>query len=282
MEDWDAWSAKASKMYWRPNTLSSPYRVAELKFNKEFGADLHYAAHHSTIATDFDAIINNWATEGLNYYVVAKMSWNPDANVQQLVDEYCRDGFGPAADEIRRYFKIAEEITDVREPEMFRRYNNGNPINVTVHVRPDTLIEFYTPEKMAQLRALLDVATKKLAGTENEEFRKRVDFLRIGLDWTDIQIRAHRVLNAFKKDQPVDLVAADKLLRERRAMMIKIFNESPMAINVAYLNWGDRGYWQPLQQAITKAGIKAPAEVPGGMTVDADENGNPIVVPKTK
>jgi hypothetical protein len=281
MEDWDAWSQKASKLYWRPNTLSSPYRIAELKFNSEYGKDLNYAAHHSTIATDFDSIINNWATEGLNYYIVAKMNWNPDANVQQLMDEYCRDGFGPAADEIKRYFKIAEQITDVREPEMFRRYNNGNPIGVTVHVRPDTLIEYYTPEKMAQLRALLDAATQKTSGAQNEDFRKRVDFLRIGLDWTDIQIRAHKVLNAFKKDQPVDLVAAEKLLRERRAMMLKIFNENPMAINVAYLNWGDRGYWQPLNQAIAKAGIKPPAGTEGKTMIDADENGQPIVVPKT-
>lgn len=282
MDDWDGWSAKASKIYWRPNTLSAPWRVGELKFNRDYAKDLGYAAHHSAIATDFDSILNSWATEGLNYYVLAKLNWDPDAKVDDLVAEYCQAGFRPAAGEIRSYFKKVGDLTGTREAEMYSRLQAG-PDKVTLHVRPDTLTEFYTPKLMAELSGLLDAAAKKAGGpgAENENIRRRIEFLRVGLDWTDMQTRAYKMLIAWTKKQPVDLVAAAKLLEERRAMERKIFTDNPLAVNVAYINYGDRGWWDALQKAIVAAGAAAaPADKPGNTMIDADENGHPIVVPK--
>ena len=56
---------------------------------------LDYLSRHGMVGTDFDACLHNWATHGLNYYVLAKLLWNPDADVDALIDEYCRSGFGP-------------------------------------------------------------------------------------------------------------------------------------------------------------------------------------------
>ena len=39
------------------------------------------------IGTDFDSCCHNWATQGLNYYVCAKLHWNPDLDVDALIDE---------------------------------------------------------------------------------------------------------------------------------------------------------------------------------------------------
>jgi hypothetical protein len=281
MDDWGAWSEKASKIYWRPNSLSAPWRTGELKFNRNFGEDLNYAAHHSTIATDFDSILENWATEGLNYYVLARMNWNPDADINQLIDEYCQSGFGPAASEVRAYFDKVEKLTDVKDKDMYER-NDSDPPRAIVHVRVDTLAEYFTPQVISELRGLLDAAARKTSGETNQKIRERIAFLRIGLDWTDMQARAYRTLIAFKKGEHVDLPAAAKLLDARRAMMRQIFNEQPLAVNVAYIDYADRGYWQPLQKAIENAGIKAPATAQGNTAVDADENGQPSVVPKTK
>jgi hypothetical protein len=45
----------------------------------KFGQDFRYLAGHGMMGTDFDACCHHWATHGLNYYVVARLHWNPPA-----------------------------------------------------------------------------------------------------------------------------------------------------------------------------------------------------------
>ena len=280
MDDWDAWSSRASKIYWRPNTLGSGFRFAELKFNSDMADDLIYAAHHSTIATDFDSIFNNWATEGLNYYVIAKLCWNPDQKPEALVDHYCQAGFGPAASEIREYFRRVDEVGRKMYPKVGQLYN-GDPSKVFVSARADTLPEFWTPSVFKELHGLLDAADKRANGEDaaNTLIRRRLDFLRLGLNWTEMQSSSYRLLIDFQKKQPVDLAAAGQLLAQRRTMMKQIFTAAPLAVSVANISYGDHGYWQPLIKAIDAASGAVKVNN-GGNTVDADENGRPLVTPK--
>src|ERR1041385_8620758 len=62
------------------------------------------------MGTDFDSCCHHWATQGLNYYVVARLHWNPEQDVDAIVDDYCRSGFGPAAKAVRRYFDRLEAL----------------------------------------------------------------------------------------------------------------------------------------------------------------------------
>lgn len=282
MDDWEAWSSKASKIFWRPNTLSAPWREAALKLNSDWAKDLQFAAHHSTIATDFDAILNNWATEGLNYYLLARLNWDPDASVDDMVNDYCEKGFGVGAKEIREYFNKADSLTRERQALMLK-LSLGDPANVAVHVRLDSLAALFTPKLKDELSGLLDAAGAKIAGhgPDDEAIRQRIAFLRIGLDWTDLQARSYRMLISFKRGQPVDLAAAGALLEKRRKIMREIFQNSPLAVNVAYVNYADRGYWEPLQKAVRDAAAVKPVGNGDKTMIDADEEGRPIVVPKT-
>jgi hypothetical protein len=47
----------------------------------KFGEDFRYLAGHGMMGTDFDSCCHNWATQGLNYYVVARLHWNPEQDV---------------------------------------------------------------------------------------------------------------------------------------------------------------------------------------------------------
>jgi uncharacterized protein DUF4838 len=51
----------------------------------------------------------NWGTQGLNFYVAARLLWNPDEDVDRLVREFCRDFYGPAAAPMRRYWEGWEQ-----------------------------------------------------------------------------------------------------------------------------------------------------------------------------
>ncbi|MBO4647390.1 MAG: DUF4838 domain-containing protein [Lentisphaeria bacterium] len=52
-----------------------------------------------------------FANCGLTNYVGAKLLWDPDLDVDAVIDDYCRAGFGPAAKEMRAYFDLVEKYT---------------------------------------------------------------------------------------------------------------------------------------------------------------------------
>ena len=45
----------------------------------------------------------------LNVYVTARLYWDPDADVDALLDEYCRLFYGPAAQEMKAFIEYSEE-----------------------------------------------------------------------------------------------------------------------------------------------------------------------------
>src|SRR4029077_14121651 len=75
-----------------------------LLYVHKFGEDFRYLAGHGMMGTDFDSCCHHWATQGLSYYVVARLHWDPEQKVSAIVDYYCRAGFGPSAGSARRYF----------------------------------------------------------------------------------------------------------------------------------------------------------------------------------
>jgi hypothetical protein len=49
---------------------------------------------------------NHWCASGLAYYVAAKKTWNPSLRSEDIVEDFLKNFFGPAADPMRRYFRL--------------------------------------------------------------------------------------------------------------------------------------------------------------------------------
>jgi hypothetical protein len=94
---------------------------------------------------------------------------------------------------------------------------------------------------MAGLRKELAQARKE-AGSD-KLVGKRIAFLELGLRWTEIEARAHAFLSDPKK---ADRGAARKVLDERFALMKEVFEKTPLALNVAYVCWGEDARWARL------------------------------------
>lgn len=232
LREWDAWSKAAGKIYFRPNLMLAGRRDGmPLLYVHKFGKDFRYLSEHGMLGTDFDSCCHNWATQGLNYYIVARLHWNPEQDVDALVDDFCQAGFGPAAKSIRRYFDGLEALMDEAAAKK---------------VKPATV---FTPAALAGLRKNLEQAGRDAAG--DAVILKRIAFLEVGLQWTEIEARSH----AFLEDKArADKEAARKVLDERYVLMRKIFREAPLALNVAYISWGEDGLWAQLgwQRPTTK------------------------------
>ena len=160
---------------------------------------------------------------------MARLHWNPDQNVDALVDDYCQAGFGPAAKSVRRYFDRLEAVMDEA---------------ATKKVKPTTV---FNAKALAGLRKELEQARQD-AGSDST-IAKRIAFLELGLRWTEIEVRAHSFLADPAK---ADKEAAKKTLDERFSLMRQIFQKTPLALNVAYISWGEDALW-------SRVGWKRPA-----------------------
>jgi hypothetical protein len=211
-------------MYFRPNLMLLGRRDGlPLVYVHKFGEDFRYLANHGMMGTDFDSCCHHWATQGLNYYVVARLHWNPEQDVDALVDDYCKAGFGPAAKSVRRYFDRLESLLN----EAATKKGKASAA--------------FTAEALTGLRKELDQARKD-AG-DDATVAKRVAFLELGLSWTEIEAKAHTFLADPEK---ADKGAAKRTLDERYMLMKDIFQKTPLGLNAAYISWGEDASWAKL------------------------------------
>ncbi len=221
---WDGWSRAARRIFFRPNLMLAGRRDGmPLLYVRKFAKDFRHLADHGMMGTDFDACCHHWATQGLNYYVVARLHWDPTADVNAIVEDYCRAGFGPAAAAVRRYFDGLEALTD------------------EVATTKATPAAVFRPEALDRLRAALAQARRDAGG--DPAIARRLAFLEIGLRWTELEVRCHALLAEPAK---ADKAAVNKALDARFALMRQCFRETPLALNVAYISWGEDALWSRL------------------------------------
>jgi len=108
------WSRGGARMILRPNAFC--YFNGRLPFvvTHEMADDLKFMIEHNLWGTDFDGFFAYWATSGPTYYVLARMLWDTDADVKELLDEYYR-AFGPMSAIVKEYFDFWEERTLKRD-----------------------------------------------------------------------------------------------------------------------------------------------------------------------
>lgn len=219
---WEGWQAAGAKrIYWRPNNLHSGYMEGILNRvqGRQIAETMRLLADGGMLATDIQGIYNNWATAGLSYYVAARTCWNPHLGYDTILDDYCQAGFGAGAPAIRRYFQRAESL------------NGTAPGQIA-------------PAVISELTALLDEAARAAGG--DKEVRRRIDFLRKGLEFTAISAEAYRLRDAAAENRPVDKVAAGKLLDRRWLLMRSLSRGVPLAVNIGVVAGHEGSTWQPL------------------------------------
>jgi len=150
---------------------------------------------------------------GLNCYVTAKLLWNPDADVDALLEDYYQTFYGPAAEPMRKFLQLAEsvwasgnhgikwEYGDSRVDAQIRDRTWSPKATVLVD---DPMNNLWTPGTLETLSThLAEAAT--LAQTA--PFRERIDFVKQGFAYTrslcdrerDLALRKKRALTSMKR-----------------------------------------------------------------------------------
>jgi hypothetical protein len=227
---WDAWRARADHIFWRPNVLGRGKRTGVLyAYGSEMADLFHHFTNTGMLATDFDGCHGHWAVQGLNYYVCARLNWNPSLTYEAILDDYCRTGFGPAAEPIKRYFRLAEQTW---RPERHDRKH------------PDEALAL-TPDLLAALRAALADADEAAA---DATVRRRVAFLRMGLNWNALYVRLVNLADAAEAGKPDDTARANDLMAVACHTLRDMARHWPYAVNAPSLvsRSGNFVPWRPL------------------------------------
>lgn len=122
----------------------------------------------------------DFATNGFAYYLAARCLWDASAGFDDLLDDYCRSGFGPAAGPVRRYIDAFLERWEGPLADASLRSGKAEPLATAL----------YDPSWLARRRADLDAAAS--AAGADSAVAARVAFLASGLDFLDCFCAAAR------------------------------------------------------------------------------------------
>lgn len=223
LERWRGWSAKANHLFLRPNLLGGGMSWP-VNFARRLGKDMQGFIADGLSVTDFDCCYQHWATKGLAYYVLAEVMWNPDADVDALISDYCRAGWGPAAGEVESYFLAIERKTDeIFEASTFMGRKVGQQV----------IAEFYTDEFLTEAQGHLDAARVKAAG--DATVLARIDFLQAPIDYARLN-RDWRLLQVAVRAGEGDKQDAYKAATEAKEAFFQDLGIS-WAINTPYLKF---------------------------------------------
>lgn len=241
---WEQWAGVTKNLFLRPNAFHQGHAMPGV-FVTKLDRDIKRCYQTGMIAADFDSVLHHWATQGLNYYVLAKLLWDPSQEVETIVEDYCQKGFGPAGHVIRKYFRELEEVTDRCAREDLSRSNTGKireeELDEAAVKRGEAYLRLartYTPAVIGHLRQTL--AEARSAAGDDEPVKQRIDFLETGLRYGELQAEVHRAFFANRTDTAPLL----RLLDERHEAFRNIVRAQPFAVNVAYIAWREGGMWK--------------------------------------
>lgn len=167
MDIWNGWRKTGIKINYRPNYLLSGYVIPALELAQS-GEMLQFAGANGMMGFDYDSLLGYWATKGPMLYMHMRLGTDPSLSIDKINEEYYA-AFGPAAEDVRKYFDYWIEYTR-KLPHGGVEYRNAQQA-----------AEFYPPEVFSEPEKILSRALNKAVESPRPEFAERVRFLRNGL-----------------------------------------------------------------------------------------------------
>lgn len=122
---------------------------------------------------------NGFANNGLNFYVLGRLLWDPSQDVDAIRRDYVNTAFGPAAPAMDQYYNrwIESWRSQKRSPAAMNSASLSDYRNV---------LSMYPPELREACRRDLDEALEMAGG----DYKRRVEFVRDGFRYFELTINA--------------------------------------------------------------------------------------------
>lgn len=159
----DGWAKSMSRIGWREYN----YNLAEctVPFSKisVWKQDLPYMKKIGCVGLNIESLVY-WHLNGVNTYLAAKMAWNADLNVDQVMDDFYTKFGGKAGPYIKAYWTRIDEA-----------YRTTDAHAGSFYAIPAVWTDALVKACQADLDAAMEAA-------DNDLIRQRVEMFQLGLD----------------------------------------------------------------------------------------------------
>jgi len=235
---WLGWQLTGASVYYRPNWFLDGYAMP-MAFMHQFGDAFQFYHANGMIGTDFDSLVGQWAAQGPNLYLLARIHTRPEVPVDTILDEYY-DAFGPAKDAVREYFTYWEDYAREnreRAANAIRTRRDGNFRRYALYAL--VAQETYPPEVFAPGFELLDKAAAACAKATDPAFAARVAFLREGLEHAKKCVDTAAVINNPTSSPEARKAALSALAAYRRSVETMGISNFDRASSIEADSWKD-------------------------------------------
>ncbi len=208
-EQFKGWADIASNIAWRPN-LSPYFREGGPMDLQHLIEDFKLVADAGGIGIYIDSFWYYWATKGPAFYLMAQLAWDPYADGEAIIQDYCEHGFGPAADAIEAYWSLlGDKRKEIRENDL-------------------TWLEGFDDGFFQRARAHLDEAAD--AVSDEPRYARRVEFFAAGLEFLRLNTANRALMERLETANGDD---AEALARawENWDRLVEIARQYPQALN---------------------------------------------------
>ncbi len=162
---------------------------------------IQYAMKHN-LKGYYAEVYPNWGLDGPRLYMMARILWNPDVDVDRLQGEWNERMFREAAAPMKEYFARCEQAWNEQSDP------GRSDLRIWRQVNTPKQFRIFTPEIMRECTGYLDqaaaMATTDIVKDRIEFFRKTWDVtVFLGTDWWQGEM-VHRLI---EEDAPVEEVA---------------------------------------------------------------------------
>ena len=215
-QQWVGWQRSGASVYYRPNWILDGYTMP-LVYMHQFADAFQFYARHGMAGTNFDTLQGQWAAQGPNLYLLARIHVRPDAPVDDLLAEYYT-AFGPAADTIKEYWHYWEGYAIKNSPRAAQsiRSRGGAFRRYALYAR--VADELYPAACFEPAKKILDRALEKTSASDAAQYKQRIVFLQHGLRHAEQCSATAAVVNNRATSLAEKRAALAQLLELRRSL----------------------------------------------------------------
>jgi hypothetical protein len=137
----------------------------------KFAEDISYLHRVGVVGYEGQSTPRIWGTYGITLYTIAKATWDPELDADDLVRDYCNHAFYEASGPLQRFIATIEAGLEAAD-----------------HIT-EGIWTYMTPEVMAEARGHLDAAH---AAAESDVVRKRLRCIEVGFRYGEMGSEAWR------------------------------------------------------------------------------------------
>lgn len=234
-KQWRGWAGTGARVFLRVNYFLDGYCMPFI-FAHQFADEFGNAARNGLVATDFDSLTGQWATQGPTLYLMMRLQSRPDADPDTLLEEYYA-AFGKAAADVKAYFTQWEAYVANLGPGLDQTFRDRDASRWKSWAKAAAAV--YPEACFAQGEALLARAAASVSG--DPDASEKVRFLQLGLEHAKLCSRVAGDLT-LSPDGPPDQSrgrsSLDALIRFRRT------HERLFIANLDHCAWVESESWQ--------------------------------------